>query len=430
MSTVRRRVVLALALLLAVVLLPRGAGPVQAGDPDVNGAIAQQQRMQAELSRQQQQLTSLLADQQSLGASLQKLRGDLDAVGVAIADAEGQLKVLSDALERSKAELTADRAQLTTLARDLTVVQTQIQQNRDELSARESLLQDHLRQAYAQSQVSILEVILSSQSFADAARELGDMLTLSDADRALADEIRVARQQLDVRQATLRDGRAIYSDLARQAQERASQLATQEAELTAARAALAEKQAKLRTLQAEQQAQLAGAARDAETYRARIAAQEAALAGQAELVARLKEEAQKLDLAYHGRFEWPLIGDFVVTQEFGPTIYETFHTGLDMAYYQPICGGRIYAAADGVVLADGRPKAEWGDTAIGVIIGHSQRLQTWYWHLASEIVSVGQQVHAGDLIGYEGATGWASGCHLHFQVMFDDKPVNPRLYLP
>jgi murein DD-endopeptidase MepM/ murein hydrolase activator NlpD len=430
MSTVRRRAALALALLLAVILLPRGAGPVQAGDPDVNGAIAQQQQMQTELTRQQQQLTSLLADQQSLGASLQKLRGDLDAVGVAISDAEGQLKVLSDSLERSRAELAADRAQLANLSHDLALVATQIQQNRDALGARESLLQDHLRQAYAQSQVSILEVILSSQTFADAARELGDMLALSDADRALADQIRVARQQLEVRQATLRDGRAIFSDLAREAEARASQLATQQAQLTAARADLAEKLAKLRTLKSEQQAQLAVAARDAETYRAKIAAQEAALAGQAELVARLKEQARKLDLAYHGRFQWPLIGDFVVTQEFGPTIYETFHAGIDIAYYRPICGGKIYAAADGVVLADGRPKAEWGDTAIGVIIGHSQRLQTWYWHLASEVVSVGEEVHAGDLIGYEGATGWASGCHLHFQVMFDDKPVNPRLYLP
>jgi murein DD-endopeptidase MepM/ murein hydrolase activator NlpD len=430
MSTVRRRAVLAFALLFAVLLVPRGAGPAQAGDPDVNGAIAQQQQMQAELNRQQQQLTSLLADQQSLGASLQQLRGDLDAVGVAISDAEGQLKALSDALERSKTELAADRAQLANLSRDLASVATQIQQNRDALASRESLLQDHLRQAYTQSQVSILEVILSSQSFADAARELGDMMSLSDADRALADEIRVARQQLEVRQATLRDGRAIFSDLARQAAQRASELATQQAQLNAARAALADKQAKLRALQADQQAQLAVAARDAEAYRAKIAAQEAALAGQAELVARLKQQAQKLDLAYHGRFQWPLIGDFVVTQEFGPTIYETFHTGLDMAYYHPVCGGKIYAAADGVVLADGRPKAEWGDTAIGVIIGHSQHLQTWYWHLASEIVSVGQEVHAGDLIGYEGATGWASGCHLHFQVMFDDKPVNPRLYLP
>ena len=430
MSTVRRRMVPALALLLAAVLLPRSAVPAQAGDPDVNGAIAQQRQMQAELERQRQQLASLLDDQANLSASLQQLRGDLDAVGVAITDAEAQLRILSDQFARSKAELAADRLQLTTLSRDLTTVATQIDQNRTALAGREALFQDHLRHAYAQSQVSILEVILSSQSFAQAAGELGDILALSDADRALADEIRNAREQLDVRQATLRDGRAIFTALAQEAEARAGELSVQQAQLDAARAALAEKQIKLRKLQAEQQSQLAAAARNADAYRREIAAQEEALAGQAELVARLKEQARKLDLAYQGRFAWPLIGDFVVTQEFGPTIYESFHAGIDIAYYHPVCGGKIYAAADGVVLADGRPKAEWGDTAIGVIIGHSQRLQTWYWHLASEIVTVGQQVHAGDLIGYEGATGWASGCHLHFQEMFDDKPVNPRLYLP
>jgi murein DD-endopeptidase MepM/ murein hydrolase activator NlpD len=430
MSTVPRRVVLALAFLLAVALLPRGAVPARAEDPDVNGAIAQQRQMQAELHRQRSQLASLLADQASLGASLQQLRGDLSAVGVAIADAEAQLQFLSDQLEQSRAELAADRAQLANLARDLAAVAVQIDRNQQALASRESLLQDHLRHAYAQSQVSILEVILSSQSFADTARELGDMLALSDADRTLAGDIRVARDQLDVRQATLRDGRAIYSGLAREAQARARELGVQQGQLDAARAALAEKQANLRKLQGEQQAQLATAARDADAYRRLIAAQEEALAGQAELVTRLKELARTLDLAYHGRFAWPLNSGFVVTQEFGPTIYESFHRGIDIAYYRPMCGGRIYAAADGVVLADGRPKAEWGDTAVGVIIGHSQRLQTWYWHLASEVVSVGQQVHVGDLIGYEGATGWASGCHLHFQVMFNDEPVNPRLYLP
>jgi len=156
MSTVRRRVVLSLALLLAVVLLPRGAGPVQAGDPDVNGAITQQQQMQAELSRQRQQLASLIANQASLGASLQQLRGDLDAVGVAITDAEAQLQFLSDQLGQSKAELAADKAQLLNLSRDLATIATQIGQNREALASRESLLQDHLRQAYAQSQVSIL----------------------------------------------------------------------------------------------------------------------------------------------------------------------------------------------------------------------------------------------------------------------------------
>lgn len=430
MSSIRRRVVLALALLLAVVLLPKGAGPVQAGNPDVNGAIAQQQQMQAELARQKKQLASLLADQANLSSSLLRLRGDLSAVGLAITDAEAQLKALADQLGRSRADLAADRAQLANLSRDLAAVAAQIGQNREELASRESLLQDHLRHAYAQSQVSVLEVILSSQSFTDAAGELGDIMSLSDADRTLADDIRVAREQLEVRQATLRDGRSIFTGLALEAEARARELSIQQAQLDAARAALAGKQAELRRLQAEQSAQLAASTRDAEAYRRMISVQEEALAGQAELVARLKKQAESLDLAFHGRFQWPLIGDFVVTQEFGPTIYESFHAGLDMAYYRPICGGKIYAAADGVVLADGRPKAEWGDTAIGVIIGHSQRLQTWYWHLSAEIVSVGQKVHAGELIGYEGATGWASGCHLHFQVQFDDKPVNPRLYLP
>jgi murein DD-endopeptidase MepM/ murein hydrolase activator NlpD len=430
MSTVRRRAVLAVALVLAAGLLPRSAEPAAAGNPDVNGAIEQQRQMQAELQRQRAQLASLLADQSRLSASLQQLTGDLAAVGVAIVDAEEQLRLLESQLTQARTDLAAYRDQLVHLHRDLDLVAAQIHDNQADLEAREALLQDHLRRAYAQSQVSVLEVVLSSQSFTEVARELGDMLALSDADRQLAADIRTARQLLDLRQRMLRDGRATYSALATETSTRAAELVVQQRQLDAARAALAAKQKELATLQAAEQGQLDAASRDADAYRLKIAQQEAALVGQAALVDQLKEEANQLDVAYHGRFEWPLRGEFVVTQEFGPTIYETFHAGIDLAYLHPQCGGPIYAAADGVVLADGRPNIAYGDTAIGVIIGHSQRLQTWYWHLSQEIVSVGQQVQAGDLIGFEGATGWATGCHLHFQVMFDGSPVNPRNYLP
>jgi murein DD-endopeptidase MepM/ murein hydrolase activator NlpD len=50
--------------------------------------------------------------------------------------------------------------------------------------------------------------------------------------------------------------------------------------------------------------------------------------------------------------------------------------------------------------------------------------------MSREIVTVGQEVHVGDVIGYEGATGFATGCHLHFEVQFDGTPQNPRKYLP
>jgi murein DD-endopeptidase MepM/ murein hydrolase activator NlpD len=432
MSFVRRRraAVLGAAAILALVVMPRGSTSVLAGDPDVNGALAQQQQMQQQLAQQQTALASLVESQASLGSDLQQVSGDLAAVGVAIDDAQTRLRAMALELQDARAQLGMYRSQITNLAASLGAIEVEIGTSTANLNTREALLQDHLRAAYRESQVSVLEVILSSQSFSQTAAVLGDMLTLSDGDRLLADEIRTARAQLQIRQATLRDGRTTLAGLEQAAASRAATLADQQRELDLAQQALNEKKAKLEKLQAEEQAQLAAARTDADTYRQKIADQEAALMGQSELIASLKQEADKLDVAYHGRFDWPLIGDFVVTQEFGHTSFESFHSGIDLAYTTPMCGGPIYAAADGVVLADGRPNAQYGDTAIGVIIGHSQRLQTWYWHLSREIVSVGQTVRAGDIIGYEGATGWATGCHLHFQVMFDDQPVNPRQYLP
>ncbi len=432
MSFVRRRraAVLGAAVIIALVVMPRGSTTVLAGDPDVNGALAQQQQMQQQLAQQQAALASLVETQSSLGSDLQQISGDLAAVGVAIDDAQTRLRAMSLELQDARAQLGVYRSQITNLAASLGKIEGEIGTSTANLSSREALLQDHLRAAYRESQVSVLEVVLSSQSFSQTAAVLGDMLTLSDGDRQLADQIRTARAQLQIREATLRDGRTTLAGLEQAAASRAATLAAQQRELDLAQQALNAKKAKLEKLQAAEQAQLAAARTDADAYRQKIADQEAALTGQSELIASLKQAADKLDVAYHGRFDWPLIGDFVVTQEFGHTSFESFHSGIDLAYTSPICGGPIYAAADGVVLADGRPNAQYGDTAIGVIIGHSQRLQTWYWHLSREVVSVGQSVRAGDIIGYEGATGWATGCHLHFQVMFDDQPVNPRQYLP
>ncbi len=432
MSFVRRNraSVLAAVVIAALVALPRGSGTVLAGDPDVNGALTQQQQMEQQLSQQRAALASLVKAQASLGNDLERISGDLAAVGVAIDDAESRLRALSLELQDSRRQLETYRSQIANLATSLGTVEAQIGTSTAQLNQREALLQDHLRAAYRESQVSMLEVILSSQSFSQTAAVLGDMLTLSDGDKQLADEIRTAREQLRIRETTLREGRTTLASLEADAATRSATLASQQRELDSAQKALAEKKAALEKLQAAEQSQLMSAQTDAEAYRQKIAEQEAALIGQAELVAQLKEQADKLDVAYHGRFAWPLIGPFVVTQEFGHTAFETFHSGIDLAYTSPMCGGPIYAAADGVVLADGRPNLAYGDTAIGVIIGHSQRLQTWYWHLSREVVSVGQSVRAGDIIGYEGATGWATGCHLHFQVMFDGQPVNPRGYLP
>ncbi|MEO8639462.1 MAG: peptidoglycan DD-metalloendopeptidase family protein [Chloroflexota bacterium] len=402
---------------------------VRATDPTVNGAISEQLQMEAELQRQRTQLADLQREQVDLTSSLLSLSGDLTKVGLEIEQAARDIEQAAARLEQARAELQKYEEEIATLEQTLVELAGGIQVSKVELAEREALLQEHMRTAYEQSQTSVLEILLSTESFTKASNELSSMLTLSDEDRRLADEIRDKRTRLEVRSETLSVGRGTLTKLRDAAAARAEALAEQQRQLDAARAALEEKRAELQAMQDAQEGQLATVNLSADTQQQLIAAQEQQLLAQQALVDKLKAAADLLDIAYRGRFDWPERGDFMVTQEFGRTVYNAFHPGLDMAYVNR-CNGPIYAAADGIVLADGRPNAKFGDYGIGVVLGHSQRLATVYWHLSREIVTVGQEVHVGDLIGYEGSTGYVTGCHLHFGVQFDGAVQNPRNYLP
>jgi murein DD-endopeptidase MepM/ murein hydrolase activator NlpD len=432
MTVVHRRIAAALVLISLVVVLAPGSVrvPVSADEPNVEDAISQQEQMEAELARQRGELAALRREEAALTASLADLRGDLDAVGLELKQAIRKLDAVTERLDASRADLARYQRQIAALEDNLDQVAADIVQAQVELAEREELLQDHLRDAYEQSQTSVLEILLSSETFGEATSQLSYMLTMSEEDRQLAEEIRRTREQLEIRQQTLRDGRVTLRELRDAEAERAASLAEQQAQVDAARRELRAYQRQLQRLRATQRAHLHAAQLNKKQTRALLRKQRQALADQRRLVERLKRRANRLDLAYRGRFAWPEKGEVIVTQEFGKTKFNPKHTGIDMAYHTPTCGGPIYAAGDGVVLADGRPLEAYDDDAIGVIIGHSQRLQTWYWHLSKEVVKVGEKVKTGDLLGYEGQTGIATGCHLHFEVWFDDDPVNPRGYLP
>jgi murein DD-endopeptidase MepM/ murein hydrolase activator NlpD len=85
------------------------------------------------------------------------------------------------------------------------------------------------------------------------------------------------------------------------------------------------------------------------------------------------------------------------------------------------------SAAGKVVFAGGNTCCSYG---LHVIIDHGNGVQTLYAHLSSMSVSVGQQVSQGQLLGYGGRTGYATGNHLHFEVRIGGKHANPLNYLP
>jgi murein DD-endopeptidase MepM/ murein hydrolase activator NlpD len=95
------------------------------------------------------------------------------------------------------------------------------------------------------------------------------------------------------------------------------------------------------------------------------------------------------------------------------------HAGIDLA--GPI-GTPIYATADGIV---GRSEYNSGGYGNLIEINHGRGIQTRYGHLSRSMVSAGQHVKRGDVIGLMGSTGRSTGSHLHYEVRLDGKAVNP-----
>ncbi len=103
---------------------------------------------------------------------------------------------------------------------------------------------------------------------------------------------------------------------------------------------------------------------------------------------------------------------------------KTNHLGIDLAAN---LGDNIYAADGGVVVYAGANSYGYGNM---VMIDHGTGFQTLYAHLSQIFVSCGQSVNQGQTIGAAGATGHASGPHLHFEVRTATAVIDPWNVLP
>lgn len=109
------------------------------------------------------------------------------------------------------------------------------------------------------------------------------------------------------------------------------------------------------------------------------------------------------------------------------------HTGMDLGV---MIGTPVRAAASGVVLFTGFSSAGYGDYCV---INHGGKIATLYAHNSQVLVHAGQEVAQGDIIAYSGNTGNVrprptpenpkAGAHLHFEVIVNGVPRNPRSYL-
>lgn len=427
----------------AVIGLP-AAMPVAAADPlssRISAARDRQTDLKRDIDRQNRLLAGLNKDAAVARAALDRTAKQLDGI------AKDQARVRADIQEARKAlaKVQARRSALQELLRQsdqtLDLLEQEIAQGVAELDARRTALGARLADAYRTQNTSLLEQVLASGSFADVISDTSAYMAYGDQDAAMAEAIAREQADLDSLRAVTAATRYRTDQLRREAQDAAADLRAQRARLDAAMVRYQKLEKKVRAIQAKQRAKARAIAKNQRQARAFIKQQQAARRKLDNHIRGLVREAQRRANRIsqggggtgNGRFTWPTSG--VITQTYGCTGFYLeprrgscahFHDGIDISNSP---GTPIKAMGAGIVAYVGWNRYDGSDPAYVVVLAHAGNFQTFYSHLQPrKAVRAGQKVRRGQVIGYMGATGKATGTHLHFEVLRNYDPVDPRAY--
>lgn len=124
----------------------------------------------------------------------------------------------------------------------------------------------------------------------------------------------------------------------------------------------------------------------------------------------------------HGKLAWPVPSSKKLTSKFGKR-WGRAHEGIDIAARR---GTAIVAAESGVVIYSGNDLGGYGNLTV---ISHEGGLFSIYAHAKRNYTNKGDKVHRGQVIAEVGTTGKSTGPHLHFEVRYDSKALDPLKFL-
>lgn len=373
---------------------------------------AQREKLQAGLSEQSSRLDALISEKSVLEQEIFLLGQEEDAINE-------QISAYNLLIADKQEELDAAQAKLTELQ----------EQNRDRICAMEK-----------DNGLSYWSILFNAGSFAELLDQMRMISQIHQGDQACLDALEAASREVAEASAAL-------------TQQRESAETTRQ-ELTATQAELQEKQQKsMETLEAllalgdeyreairatesdmdfilaeidDKQTQL-----DWEKYQQWLSTSVPETTPPTEAPTQSTESPQEPQPSQPdngGSEGWVVPVDYVyISSPFGTRVHPitgvvTTHYGVDLAAY---LGNPIYATRSGVVT-----QATYGASGgYYVYIDHGDGFTSIYLHMTHYIVSAGDYVEAGQVIGYCGSTGASTGPHLHFGLIYNGAYVDPTKYV-
>jgi septal ring factor EnvC (AmiA/AmiB activator) len=332
-------------------------------------------------------------------------------------------------LRRTDRELSLTRNRLRSLTRkrqnlgqQLELTRTDLQHSIQSLGGARERLRRRLRSLYKFGPARELEVLLSQQSFAQLLARWDFLLMVAEQDRQLMEEVRGRKEEVEALETRLQGHLSQIERTTRQTtgeNQRLARLRTQ-------------RQTQVQSIQTQRQAYEAAAAELERTARAmqrllvQLEQKRKAEANRALAEGRAPQPYSGDFARGEGSLDWPVRGTLV--GRFGPETHPRFGTtinnnGVDIAAQ---VGTPVRSVAKGRVEYTSEDYASYGPI---VILNHGDGYFTLYAHLSEILVSTGQDVTAGQIIGRVGDTGSLKGPILHFEVRKGGSALNPEDWL-
>ena len=425
--------------------------------PDDYQAITEDdvKRAERELEAAKQQAKQLDNKLNELNGSISDTESYINQVDGWISDVTLQIYNLNQEINAKQAEIDAKQTQINDTLANIDAVKTSIAQTEINLSDAQtteanqySSMKLRIQYMYENGDESFLDILFSSDSMIDFLNNAEYISEISKYDREKLieygenkDRITNLLANLETQKSELETQEARYETELGELEEQKSVLDSKKSEQEVLQASYTDlynaKNNELSNLESQQsdteyKKQLALKEVEEQEQLVEQARKEYA-AWLAEL-ARLNKDADaavaaKLAEINVTGFTWPVPGFNRSTSQFGMRMhpilgYEKLHDGTDISG-AGINGTPILAAYSGtVVLA----QSYWGYGNC-VKIDHGGGVVTLYAHASAILVSVGQQVNAGDTIALVGSTGNSTGPHLHFSLIIKGEFVNPLDYV-
>lgn len=376
-------------------------------------------------------LNDLEDEQSSVSQQIEEAEEDLEAITSEKSEALEQIETLIAQISDYQSEIDDLEDQINDLKEQIADAEEQIAEDEKEYQEKRDLLDTRIVATYKNGTISYLDYLLSSSSLMEFISNYYLVSQVVEYDQKLLEEVNAHKEKIENEKAQLEADKEELENSEETLKSKQQALEVIKAEKEEYVEQLSEEEK-----EAEEQLQQLQDAND-ELERKIKAAQEEIAAAKAAAAASSSSSSSSSyspsGTASSYGLIWPVLSKYSITTGWW---YSTgaLHGASDFSG-SGIYGTPIYAVADGyVVSSDWGVNGAYNGYGNCIFIAHYNGLYTLYAHMSSRVVSEGETVTQGQVIGYVGSTGNSTGPHLHFEVRTGSgsysERVNPIDYLP